>query len=178
MQIKFRIRNVEAVQSFLRAIPRGAVKVALEAFTDYIIGDESHGLRHAEPYKFVKRKSAYGFTGAKFENGKPVPAGYFSKEQFRYVAWKTKGFTQNMGSASNRTGESTAAWKAVPRNDGYRFTIQNNTAGGYWTRHDKKQARQLGKVGWRKIMTVLADNYKGGIRHAVAAVKAYLDKKG
>lgn len=164
MQIKFRIRNVEAVQSFLRAIPRGAVKVALEAFTDYIIGDESHGLRHAEPYKFVTRKSAYGFS-------------FFTNKQRRWFFWALKTDKIDPGSGK-RTGESTAAWKAVPRNDGYRFTIQNNTAGGYWTRHDRKQARQLGKVGWRKIMTVLADNYKGGIRHAVAAVKAYLDKKG
>jgi len=164
MQIKFRIRNVEAVQSFLRAIPRGAVKVALEAFTDYIIGDESHGLRHADPYKFVTRKSAYGFS-------------FFTDKQRRWFFWALKTGKIDPGSGK-RTGESTAAWKAVPRNDGYRFTVQNNTAGGYWTRHDKKQARQLGKVGWRKIMTVLADNYKGGIRHAVAAVKAYLDKKG
>ena len=164
MQIKFRIRNVEAVQSFLRAIPRGAVKVALEAFTDYIIGNESHGLRHAEPYKFVTRKSAYGFS-------------FFTDKQRRWFFWALKTGKIDPGSGK-RTGESTAAWKAVPRNDGYRFTVQNNTAGGYWTRHDRKQARQLGKVGWRKIMTVLADNYKGGIRHAVAAVKAYLDKKG
>lgn len=160
MQIKFRIRNVEAVQSFLRAIPRGAVKVALEAFTDYIIGDESHGLRHADPYKFVTRKSAYGFS-------------FFTDKQRRWFFWALKTGKIDPGSGK-RTGESTAAWKAVPRNDGYRFTVQNNTAGGYWTRHDKKQARQLGKVGWRKIMTVLADNYKGGIRHAVAAVKKYL----
>lgn len=160
MQIKFRIRNVEAVQSFFRAIPRGAVKVALEAFTDYIIGDESHGLRHADPYKFVTRKSAYGFS-------------FFTDKQRRWFFWALKTGKIDPGSGK-RTGESTAAWKAVPRNDGYRFTVQNNTAGGYWTRHDKKQARQLGKVGWRKIMTVLADNYKGGIRHAVAAVKKYL----
>ena len=160
MQIKFRIRNVEAVQSFIRAMPRGAVKVALEAFTDYIIGDESHGLRHADPYKFVTRKSAYGFS-------------FFTDKQRRWFFWALKTGKIDPGSGK-RTGESTAAWKAVPRNDGYRFTVQNNTAGGYWTRHDKKQARQLGKVGWRKIMTVLADNYKGGIRHAVAAVKKYL----
>lgn len=162
MLIKFRIRNVEAVQSFLRAIPRGAVKVALEAFTAYVIGDESHGLRHADPYKFVTRKSAYGFS-------------FFTPKQKRWFFWALKTGKIDPGSGK-RTGESTVAWKAVPRNDGYRFTVQNNTAGGYWTRHDKKQARQLGKVGWRKIMTVLADNYKGGIRHAVAAVKAYLQK--
>jgi len=164
MQIKFRIRNVEAVQSFLRAIPKGAVRVALEAFTEYVIGNESHGLRHADPYKYVTRKAAYGFS-------------FFTDKQRRWFFWALNTGKIDPGSGK-RTGESTAAWKAVPRNDGYRFTIQNNTAGGYWTRHDTRQARQLGKVGWRKIMIVLADNYKGGIRHAVAAVKKYLNKKG
>jgi len=165
MQIKFRIRNVEAVQSFLRAIPKGAVRVALEAFTEYVIGNEEHGLRHADPYKYVSRKSAYGVT-------------FFTNKQRRWFWGAVKRGEIAFPIHYIRTKKSTAAWKAVPRNDGYRFTIQNNTTGGYWTRHDTRQARQLGKVGWRKIMTVLADNYKGGIRAAVAAVKKYLDKKG
>ena len=164
MQIKFRIRNVEAVQSFLRAIPKGAVRVALEAFTEYVVGNEAHGLRHADPYKYVTRKAAYGFS-------------FFTDKQRRWFFWALNTGKIDPGSGK-RTGESTAAWKAVSRNDGYRYTISNNTVGGYWTRHDTRQARQLGKVGWRKIMTVLADNYKGGIRAAVAAVKKYLDKKG
>ena len=169
MQVRFRIRNVEAVQSFLRAIPRGAVKVAIEAFTEYIVGNEQHGLKHPDPYKFVKRKSAYGSVSS---DG--APDGYFSWKQFRYVAWKTKGFTENMGSASFRTGNSTSAWKAEPRNDGYRYTITNPTPGAYYTRDDYGQARQPAKVGWRKVSAVLADNYLGGIRSAVAAVKRYL----
>lgn len=164
MKVSFRIRNVEAVQSFLRAIPKGAVRVALEAFTEYIVGNEAHGLRHPDPYKYVTRKSAYGFS-------------FFTAKQRRWFFWALNTGRIDPGSGK-RTGESTAAWKAIPRNDGYRYTISNNTAGGYWTRHDTRQARQLGKVGWRKIMTVLADNYLGGIRAAVAAVKKYLDKKG
>lgn len=174
MQINFRIRGVEAVQSFLRAIPRGAVRVALQAFSEYIVGNEQHGLRHAEPYKYASRADAYGSTGATFENGKPVPDGYFSAKQFRYVAWKTKGFT-DLG--DKRTGKSTAAWKAEPRNDGYRYSLTNNEPGGYYTRHETRQARQLGNVGWRKVSQVVADNYLGGIRSAVAAVKKFLAQK-
>jgi hypothetical protein len=178
MQINFRIRGVEAVQSFLRAIPRGAVRVALQAFSEYVVGNEQHGLRHAEPYKYASRARAYGYTGAKFENGNPVPAGYFSAKQFRYVMAKIASGEMTPGT-ENRTGKSTAAWQAVPRNDGYRYTLSNGERGAYYTRDDKGQARQPANVGWRKVSQVVTDNYLGGIRSAVAAVKKFLaSKKG
>lgn len=180
MNISFKIRNLDKVKKYLASLPRGVTFVALKAISEWLVGDSQSGLRHPEPYKFVTRKSAYGFTGAKFENGKPVPAGYFSKEQFRYVAWKTKGFTQNMGSASNRTGKSTEAWTFTPQEKGknYSFRLVNDTAGGYWTRSDRYQARQLGKVGWWKVAKVVAKNLPSAIKAARVAVKAYLDKKG
>ena len=164
MQIKFRIRNVEAVQSFLRAIPRGAVKVALEAFTDYVIGDESHGLRHADPYKFVTRKSAYGFS-------------FFTDKQRRWFFWALRSGKINPGQ-NNRTGKSTEAWTFTPQEKGknYSFRLVNDTAGGYWTRSDKYQARQLGKVGWWKVAKVVAKNLPSAIKAARIAVKAYLQK--
>lgn len=155
----------------MRAVPHGVKKVALEAFSNYVVGNERHGLRHADPYKFSSRARAYGQTGAKFENGKPVPAGYFSAKQFRYVAWKTKGFT-DLGRKEPLT--SLPAWKVTPINNGYNYRIENNTTGGFYTRHDTRQARQLGNVGWRKTMVVLAANYIGGIRAAIIAVNKYL----
>ena len=174
MKVRFSIRGVEAVQAFLRSVPYGATKVALAAFSEYIVGNKSHGLRHPDPYKYASRAKAYGNTGARFENGRPVPDGYFSAKQFRYVAAITHGFKDR---GSKRTGESTDAWQAVPRNDGYRYTLTNNTPGGYWTRDETRQARQLGNVGWRKVSDVLADNYLGGIRAAIAAVNAHLKSK-
>ena len=164
MQVKFRIRGVEAVQAFLRAVPREAVKVALEAFTEYVIGNDAHGLKHNEPYKYVTRKSAYGFS-------------FFTDKQRRWFFWALKEGIIDPGSGK-RTGETSAAWKAEPRNDGYRYTITNNTAGGYYTRDDKGQARQPAKVGWRKVSDVVAANYLGGIRAAIAAVKIHLQSKG
>ena len=53
MQVKFRVRNVKAVQDFLKSVPRGAVPVALKAFAEYVLGNDRHGLRHNEPYKYV-----------------------------------------------------------------------------------------------------------------------------
>jgi hypothetical protein len=174
MQVNFKVRGVEAVQAFMRSVPYGAVKVALKAFSEYVLGDERHGLRHPDPYKYASRARAYGSTGATFENGAPVPDGYFSAKQFRYVAAITHGFTDR---GPHRTGESTRAWQAVPRNNGYQYTLKNDTTGGYFTRHETRQARQLKNVGWRKVSAVLAANYLGGIKAAIAAVKKFLKTK-
>jgi hypothetical protein len=56
--------------------------------------------------------------------------------------------------------------------------ITNDTAGGYYTRDDRGQARQPAKVGWRKVSQVLADNYLGGLRAAVQAVNKWMKEKG
>lgn len=163
MNVKFKVRNVAAVQSFLRSIPRGALKVALEAFTEYIIGNDAHGLKHNDPYKYVTRKSAYGVT-------------FFTPKQRRWFFWALNSGQIDPGSGT-RTGKTSEAWKAVPSASGYQFKITNNTAGAYHIRDDAGQARQPAKVGWRKVSKVLADNYLGGIRAAVAAVKKYLATK-
>ncbi len=163
MQVKFRIRNVKAVQDFIKSVPRGAVRVALKAFSEYILGNDQHGLRHNEPYKYVTRKSAYGVS-------------FFTEKQRRWFFWALNTGQIDPGSGK-RTGETSRAWKAEPRNDGYRYTMTNNTPGGYYTRDDYGQARQPAKVGWRKVSAVLTANYAGAIRAAVAAVKAYLQSK-
>jgi len=163
MQVNFRIRNVKAVQDFIKSVPRGAVRVALKAFSEYILGNDQHGLRHNEPYKYVTRKSAYGVS-------------FFTEKQRRWFFWALNTGQIDPGSGK-RTGETSRAWKAEPRNDGYRYTMTNNTPGGYYTRDDYGQARQPAKVGWRKVSAVLTANYAGAIRAAVAAVKAYLQSK-
>lgn len=163
MKVSFRVRNVKAVQSFLASVPRGVLKVALEAFTEYIVGNDSHGLKHNDPYKFVTRKSAYGFS-------------FFTDKQRRWFFWALNSGRIDPGSGK-RTGASSEGWKMQPLNNGYSYKIINNTPGGYYTRDDYGQARQPAKVGWRKVSAVLADNYLGAIRHAVAAVKEYLAQK-
>ncbi len=163
MNVNFRIRNVKAVQSFLRSVPRGALKVALEAFTEYIVGNDAHGLKHNDPYKYVKRKVAYGVT-------------FFTDKQRRWFFWALNTGRIDPGSGT-RTGKTSEAWKAVPSGNGYQYKITNNTAGGYYTRDNAGQARQPAKVGWRKVSQVVADNYLGAIRAAVAAVKKHLASK-
>lgn len=164
MNVNFKVRGIEAVQSFLASVPRGAVRVALEAFTEYVIGNDARGLKHNEPYKYVSRKAAYGVT-------------FFTPKQRRFFFWALREGKIDPGSGA-RTGKTSAAWKAVPSANGYQMKITNDTPGAYYTRDDKGQARQPAKVGWRKVTAVLVANYQGGLRAAVAAVNKYLKEKG
>ena len=158
------IRGIPAVKAFLASVPRGGLRVALKAFTDYILGNEQRGLKHNEPYKYVTRQSAYGVT-------------FFTVKQRRWFFWALREGKIDPGSGV-RTGATSRAWKVVPSANNYQMKIVNETPGGFYTRDDKGQARQLGKVGWRKVMQVIADNYQGGIRAAVQAVNKFLKSGG
>jgi len=164
MNISFKIRNLDKVKKYLDSLPRGVTFVALEAISKWLVGDSQSGLRHPEPYKFVTRKSAYGFS-------------FFTDRQRRWFFWALGAGKINPGQ-NNRTGKSTEAWTYTPQEKGknYSFRLVNDTPGGYWTRSDKYQARQLGKVGWWKIAKVVAKNLPSAIKAARAAVKGYLQK--
>lgn len=159
MDVRFRLRKLEDVQNYLRTVPLGALRVALKAFTEYVIGNEQHGLKHPEPYKYVSRKSAYGVT-------------FFTEKQRRWF-WANGG-PDMIG--NNRTGNSTDAWQYTEVS-AYKYTLTNPEPGAYWTRDDYGQARQPAKVGWRKVAKVIADNMAGAMRAANAAVRSYLANK-
>jgi len=160
MQPRFVMRNLPQLQEYLKTVPYGAVKVGLRAFTEYIIGDESHGLKHPDPYKYVSRKSAYGVS-------------FFTEKQRRWF-WANGG-PDMIG--NNRTGQSSNAWEMKETRGGYGYTISNPTTAAYFTRSDTGQARQPAKVGWRTVSKVIASNTAGAIRHAIAEVKKYLASK-
>lgn len=155
------MRNLPQLQEYLKTVPYGAVKVGLRAFTEYIIGDESHGLKHPDPYKYVSRKSAYGVS-------------FFTEKQRRWF-WANGG--PDMIGNNRNTPTSPTAFEMKPTNGGYGYTISSDTAGAYYARSDVGQARQLGKVGWRTVSKVIAANTAGAIRHAIAEVKKYLASK-
>lgn len=160
MQVKIGIRGVEQLVAYLKTVPRGVTRAAMRAFSEYILGNQQHGLRHSEPYKYVSRKAAYGQT-------------FKTDKQRRWF------FANNMQDkiGNNRTGKTAAAWTLKESNNGYRMTLENKTAGGYYTRSDKGQARQLGLVGWRKLLLMIAANVTGALRSANAAVNKWLKGK-
>lgn len=163
MQTKFVIRNDKEVAAFLKTLPRGTIRTALKAMADYFIGDERHGLRHNEPYKYVSR----------------AKAGYkTSAAQIRFMF--ATGIIENDGKGGiklnkyKRTKATSAAWTAKETGGGYGYTLQNPTRGAYFTRSDKGQARQPALVGWRKVSKVVKDNMKGAMRSAMAKVKEWI----
>ena len=114
--ISYNVRNLEAVQAFLKSLPHGGIKRVLEAMVIYFIGDASHGLVHYEPYKYITRKQAYGKT---FESDK----------QRRYVMAKIRSGEITPGK-ENRTGVTAMGWHYVILND-WQYRIVNPEKGAY-----------------------------------------------
>jgi hypothetical protein len=157
MQVKFGpVRGIEKIESFLQSLPRGVVKVGLEAIGEWFVGSDNRGLRHYPGYKYVSRARA-GY--------RPMSA------KMRRWFWANGG-PDMIG--NNRTGATKAGWRAVPGNNGYRMSLQNSAPGAYYTMSDKGQAAQPAAVGWRKVSEVVSTNIAGAMRHAVAAINALL----
>lgn len=164
MQIRFGpIRNVEKLQAYLRTLPRGTIRTAIRAFTEYIVGDSSHGLAHDDPYHYVSRKAAYGQT-------------FQSDKQRRYVMAMIKSGEITPGVRKNSPTNQSQVYGIQETNGGYGATITNSSEGAYWTR--KAQPAQLRMAGWRAYADVVAANVQGALRHAGAAVRSFLQKKG
>jgi hypothetical protein len=161
MYVKLPIRNFEKVQEYLGKVPRGAVKAAIAALGEYFLGNDAHGLKHYEPYKYVSRKRAYGQT--------------FQSEKQRRWFWANGG-PDMIG--NNRSGETANAWTAKSTNSGYGLTLENKAEGAKWIWGDRTQAAQPALVGHRTATEKVMSNMKGAIRHAVAAVNKFMGKKG
>jgi hypothetical protein len=153
--------SIDEVKKFLESIPWGAKGVALKAFTEYIIGNQQHGLIHYPPYKYVTRKAAYGKT-------------FFSDAQRGFVMAKIRSGEITPG-ASQRTGLQANSWGY--RGESTRFVIFNTAPGSKFTMGNNTQADQPRMVGWRLIMDVISDNFNGGIRAAQQAVNRWLKEK-
>lgn len=160
MNVQQNIRGVEEVKAYLQTVPRGTVRVGTLAIAEYIVGDQSHGLKHYPPYKHVTRKKAYGKS-------------FVSDKQRRFVmAMITEGRIDP--GAPHRTGKTQRGWKVVSMNNGYKVKVSNKEPGAIWTADDEQQARLNAMVGWRKMAQVIEDNIAGAIRHANAEISKWL----
>lgn len=160
MQVKFNVRGVEKLQAYLKTVPRGAVKVALAALAEWIIGTPQRGLMHYQPYKYIARAKAYGRT-------------FKSDKQRRFVMAAIRDGRIDPG-VPHRTGNTQRGWYAKVGNGGYRMSVGNDTPGAYFTRHDTGQAALNALAGWRKISDIVQTNIAGAMRHARAAVSRFL----
>jgi hypothetical protein len=155
--ISYKIRGVEALEAFLKVLPRGTMKVAIAAMSEYMLGDDTHGLRHYPPRR---------------THGKGNPYRWQSEKQ-RRAFFATKGF--GGGIPSRRSGELSRGWQASV--DPYRKTLFNRVPYAKYTMGDRQQKGHT-TDGWRKLGKVIADNMKGGMLRARQAVKRWLDSKG
>ncbi len=164
MMFKFgKIRGVEEWQKFIKSLPRGVVKVALPALAEWLIGNEQRGLAHYSLYKYVTRKQAYGKT--------------FQSDRQRRWFFAALDEGKILPGYPRRTGRTQRGYVQRPTNGGYGVMIENKEEGAYYTRDDKGQARLNALAGWRKTMDVVSTNIVGAIRHAQAAVNAWLKKQ-
>lgn len=163
MQYKFgKIRGVEEWKAYLKTVPYGTVKVGLAALAEWLIGTPERGLKHYQKYLYVSIKKAYG--------------GFKSDKQRRYVMAMIREGKIDPG-VPHRTGRTQRGYVANVTNNGYGITIENKEPGAYYTRDDQGQARLNALAGWKKTAEVISTNIAGAIRHAQAAVNAWLAKK-
>lgn len=154
------LRGVEKWQAYLRQLPRGTVKIGLRAIAEWLIGTPQRGLMRYQPYKYVSRKQAYGQT-------------FKSDKQRRYVMAAIREGRIDPG-VPHRTGNTQRGYVMRETNGGYGMSIDNAAPGAYWTRDDQGQARLNALAGWRTAGSIIETNIAGAIRHAQAAVNAFL----
>lgn len=160
MQIRFKpIRGIDEVQEFIKQVPRGTTKIAIEETTKYIIGDSSHGLAHDEQYQQTTREAVYGQQ-------------WESDAQRGYVMARIRSGEIQLGQRQKSPTEQSTSYGYQLTNDGYGATITNSSEGAYWTRI------WGGWKNWRPFGQVVTDNLRGAMRHTVAEINKYLRKIG
>jgi hypothetical protein len=155
--ISFKVRGLEEVERFLKELPRGTMKVAIAAMSEYILGDDTHGLRHYPP-----RRS----------HGAGNPYRWQSEKQ-RRAFFATKGFGK--GIPSRRSYELSRGWQQSV--DPYRKTLFNRVPYAKYVMGNQQQKGHT-TDGWRKIGKVITDNVKGGMLRARQAVAKWIANKG
>lgn len=162
--IKITTRGLDEFIAYVRKLPRGVKIAAMRAGTEYLIGNEQHGLRHEPPYNYVSRTRAYGQP-------------FSSEKQQRWFFWALSEGLINPGQ-DNRTHDIANSWVIKETDSSWtRVRIENDAEGAQWV-IGTKQAAQPAMVGWRVWTQTVADNMAGMIRAAQAAVSAWLKTKG
>ena len=161
MNLKFTSTGFDELKLWLSTVAQGVKEKATAAFAEYIVGDQSHGLKHYSPYQYVSYQRAYG--------------GFKSDKQRRYVMAMIRAGNIDPG-YPHRTGNFQRNWTYKASGAG-RYTIQNSTNYGGYLVSDTEQANLPRLAGWRKVQDVIAANFAGAIRHAQAVVNQFLKSK-
>lgn len=153
--IKIDVRGIKDLQEFLSKLPRGTIRAAIAAASEYFIGDEKHGLKHYP---------------ARVTHGKDNPYRWQSDKQ-RRAYFATDGF--GGGIPSKRTGNLADKWVSHPTNDGYRMKIKNTSEYASYVQGDNQQRGHRADK-WRKFAAIIQSNMNGAFRAANRAVEEYI----
>lgn len=153
--IKIDVRGLDKVNTYLKSLSRGTLRAALEAFSEYIIGSESRGLKHYPP---------------RVQHGEANPYKWNSEKQ-RRAYFATNGFGK--GIPYQRTGDLGRGWAAKYTDGGYQAQITNSTP---YAQYVQGNRQQLGHYAdkWRHVYTVMRDNLTGAYRAAREAAGKWI----
>ena len=154
--IKITSRGIPELQAWLKSLANGVRDEATRAVAEYLVGDETHGLKHYPPYKHVPYSQIGGFV---------------SDKQRRYVMAKIRDGSITPGqSASNGYFRDAWTYKA----QGGRYEIKNDVGYAKYLVGNAQQSLHSNKQGWRTIAKNISDNLAGAYRHAQAEIKKWL----
>lgn len=158
--IKIKLSSMDEISSFIKSLPRGMKIVGMRAASEYIVGDDDHGLKHYPRYKYVSPFRSYSSD---------------PKKAARQRGWI---FTHlNLIGKDNRTFQTRDAWQINESNGQWdRVSISNNSGGIAWTMSDKRTLQNQA-AGWRLATDVVQSNMTGAIRHAQAEVNRAIAAK-
>ena len=153
--LSFKVRGVEKLQEFLKSLPYGTKKAAIEAAAEYLVGDENHGLKY-EPERV--------------EHGEGNPYQWQTEKQ-RRAFFATNGCGR--GIPTVRTHDLSNGWTYVPLNNGYDCRITNKTT---YATYIQGKTQQVGHAAdlWRRVGKIVSDNTAGAMRAAQQAVDRYV----
>lgn len=154
-------KGIPELQAWLADVGRGIRTKAMRAAGEYLIGDGTHGLKHYPVYKYISVAESGGWS---------------SEKQRRYVMAMIKEGKIDPG-YPHRTGELQRGWELRGWDKSVQWTITNETPYAKWVMGDSDQTVMHGMAGWRTMLTVIASNIRGAIRHAQAAVNEWLRSK-
>ena len=158
MNVRYTVKGVEQVKKYITELPRGVKAAAMRAISEYIVGDERHGLRHDVSYKYVSRKQAY------------PPTGWQSDKQRRYVMAALKSGEIKIGRKNTPTDYS-QSWRWEQENSQWdRTKITGKLP------FDRFPSRHNMLAGWRHWSKVVETNMTGAIKSAQKAVDEFLKK--
>jgi hypothetical protein len=168
MTVSVSVRGIDELRAFFAALPAALRKIVVPTVSTYLIGDDSHGLKHLVKYRYVSRSMAYSPAYKNDRQHAKVMA------LLRERGWDGKGPIPPY----QRTGELVAGWHYTLQGGGYGAKIENSAPGAAYVFGDDTQANQLRLVGHRTISSVISTNINGAIQAANQAIQRWINSHG